>query len=121
MTYVPSTGFATCEDCHQEMKIGSGCTVTHVSKGENAPLVKRIFYGEESDDWGAGEGRPCHDCNAGAGKPHHAGCDVERCPECGHQMLMCLGSDPAEAEFAQELSTLMGGTPCGWTHLAVVK
>lgn len=111
MTTVPETGHATCEDCQRVMDPGVGCTMTHVSKGRNASLVKRVFMGEEADDWG----EICHDCNAGQGTPHHAGCDGERCPECGGQMIGCLGS------IAKELSTLMGGTPCGWTHLGVVR
>lgn len=95
---------ATCEDCGRAMDPNVGCTLTHVSKTKSGKSVKRVFYGEEADDWGAGE-RPCHDCNAGAGQPHHAGCDVERCPSCGNQMLQCLG--PPD-EF--------GG--CGWLYLA---
>jgi hypothetical protein len=99
-----TTTHATCQDCDRVMNPGTGCTITHVAKSKHGPLVKRVFYGEEADDWGAGEGRPCHDCNAGPGTPHHAGCDVERCAECGNQMLGCLG--PPD-EF--------GG--CGWLYL----
>lgn len=116
MTVVPTTDHATCEDCGREMNPNVGCTMTHVSKGKRGKLVKRVFYGEEDDDWGAGD-RPCHDCNAAAGTPHHAGCDVERCPECGHQMLGCFGADG----FSEELAALMGGEPCGWTHLYSTK
>lgn len=113
-----ATMYAVCEDCKREMSPNTGCTMAYVSKSANGPLVKRVFYGEEEDDWGAGSGRFCHDCNVGPGQPHHAGCDVERCPECGHQMLMCLGSSEAEEEFREKLVELMGGEGCGWTHLA---
>ena len=111
MTTVPVQGHATCEDCNRVMSPNVGCTATHVSKGPDAPLVQRIRCGE-GDDWG---GPICHDCNAGTGQIHHAGCDVERCPECGSQMLMCLGEPSAE-----EIE-LFGSAGCGWTHLAVVK
>jgi DNA-directed RNA polymerase subunit RPC12/RpoP len=92
------------------MDPGTGCTQTHVDKGEGTKAVKRLFVGE-GDDWGGVEQKlggkltviACPDCNAGTGKPHHAGCDNERCPECGHQMLMCFG-EPVE-EF---------GGGCGW-------
>lgn len=93
--------YATCQDCGRTMNPGGGCTITHVAKGPRSSPVKRVFLGEESEDWGT----VCHDCNAGEGQPHHAGCDAERCPECGGQMLGCLG--PPSKEF--------GG--CGWRYL----
>lgn len=29
----------------------------------------------------------CHDCNARRGEYHHPGCDMERCPKCGLQLI----------------------------------
>ena len=89
------------------MDPGVGCLFTHVSREESGSKVKRVFVGEGAD-WG---GPTCPDCNAPGGTPHHAGCDVERCPECGGQMLGCFG-DP-EAEYAQ--GQRMGG--CGWLYV----
>jgi hypothetical protein len=45
--------------------------------------------------------RDCHDCGASPGEYHELGCDVERCPRCGYQLLTCLacgceGSDGGE-------------------------
>jgi len=33
----------------------------------------------------------CHDCNIvnKKGNIHHFGCDVERCPKCGKQLISC--------------------------------
>jgi hypothetical protein len=102
------------------MDPGTGCLYTHVAKGEGKENVKRVFVGE-GDDFG---GRPmllggklevlaCHDCNAGVGKPHHPGCDAERCPECGCQMLGCWGGPDDD-----ELTEIQGYPPCGWVVLS---
>jgi hypothetical protein len=90
------------------MDPGVGCSLTHVSKTRRGKSVKRVFCGD-AGDWGAGDpDYVCNDCNAGFGQPHHPGCDTERCPSCGGQMLGCLG--PID-EF--------GG--CGWLYLAELK
>jgi hypothetical protein len=60
--------------------------------------VIRVRYGEEKDDWGAGR-KPCHDCGVLKGQFHVPGCDVERCPVCGGQIITCscvYDEDPAE-------------------------
>jgi hypothetical protein len=31
----------------------------------------------------------CHDCGVKSGKPHKPGCDVEKCPKCGCQLISC--------------------------------
>jgi hypothetical protein len=33
--------------------------------------------------------RPCHDCNCQVGEIHVLGCDMERCPKCGGQLIGC--------------------------------
>lgn len=31
----------------------------------------------------------CHDCGVSEGEIHHLGCDMERCPFCGKQLISC--------------------------------
>src|SRR5678815_2525340 len=33
--------------------------------------------------------RNCHDCGAKPGELHSPGCDTERCPRCGGQLISC--------------------------------
>jgi len=47
----------------------------------------RVRYGEEQGGWDTSI--PCHDCRAVAGQYHAVGCDVEECPRCGGQAIMC--------------------------------
>jgi len=36
------------------------------------------------------EGKPCPECHVSVGHLHRLGCDVEQCPYCGLQLLLCL-------------------------------
>lgn len=54
----------------------------------NGKRAQRIRYGDEDDDWGANN-HPCGDCGVQKGALHVPGCDVERCPSCGAQMIGC--------------------------------
>jgi hypothetical protein len=52
-------------------------------------------------------GRNCPDCGAKPGQLHEGGCDVERCPRCGFQLIGCNciyivnGMDPATLDRDQ--------------------
>jgi hypothetical protein len=75
-----------CEACGQVMDTGVGCKISHYRNSKGIKTA-RIPYGEELHGWDCSI--PCHDCGVIAGQFHHPGCDVEECPLCNRQLLMC--------------------------------
>lgn len=73
--------YATCEDCKTEMVPGGKCTVKFYQL-KNNKKIKRLLYNDP-------DGNNCHDCNVASGSYHHSGCDWEKCPNCGIQMISC--------------------------------
>jgi hypothetical protein len=99
----PTEG-AKCEHCKQYMLVADGCIEVKIAitkgpstKKSKPVLMKPLKYGEEiryNDVEGFVQpsiGDRCHDCGAKKGFFHHPGCDIEECPHCHHQMLMCGG------------------------------
>lgn len=73
---------AICKDCGQEMRDADTCTFTHlIDKNEN-------IYKRYTEHFSEPNGR-CGDCGIKHGGVHHYGCDVERCPKCGLQLISC--------------------------------
>jgi hypothetical protein len=68
---------ATCIDCNLEMTTADGCTLSELKIDGEVFARRRCEY------------RRCHDCGAKPGRLHHLGCDVERCPSCGGQLITC--------------------------------
>jgi hypothetical protein len=67
---------ATCIDCNLEMTTADGCTLSEVPI-DGAQVARNRCT------------RLCGDCRAKPGTFHHLGCDVERCPNCGRQLISC--------------------------------
>ena len=69
--------YAVCKYCDQEMS--RGCKKhSYIIDGKEYEAIK------QGDDGNEGV---CHDCNARQGEYHHPGCDMEKCPKCGGQLI----------------------------------
>ena len=75
---------AKCEVCEQEMRLSNSCTANAIILGTQGDFYERdASYYDDNDR--------CHDCGIinRKGNFHHLGCDIERCPKCGHQLISC--------------------------------
>ena len=75
---------AVCRYCNQEMLEAEGCIYTMLII--DGKVVPRERVGDEG--W-TEPGQRCGDCGALYGHYHHPNCDIERCPQCGDQLLSC--------------------------------
>lgn len=85
---------AKCKYCGKDMLTAKGCIripIKHRGK-EYEP----IRVGTPGDFVEGRPGMRCHDCNAAYGEYHHPGCDAERCPVCGGQLISCGCIDEEE-------------------------
>lgn len=67
---------AVCTWCDKEMITGASCTLDVLTIGGAAfrlPPARRA----------------CGDCGVSPGGLHHPGCDLQRCPVCGWQLITC--------------------------------
>lgn len=104
--------FASCQACNQVMNRGTGCTLVSYDDFADGHLYKRIPFGEEirycdtSESVEAAMIRiigpnwrdfDCGDCNCSVGQLHHVGCDLEECPRCHGQAIICGCAQKEEA------------------------
>jgi hypothetical protein len=78
---------AKCRDCKKEMLKVTSCDKPMLiicKDGEECETLKRdtAYFDVNSH---------CHDCDIEnkVGNLHHFGCDMERCPKCGGQLISC--------------------------------
>ena len=72
---------ATCQICTREMKLAQGCAAKHI-------IIDGKRFERSTEHYNEPAGI-CYDCCATHGQIHHYGCDVERCPACGLQLMSC--------------------------------
>lgn len=79
-------GMAICEWCRREMMDHVTCTEERYlfSDGSFERFKIGVGPGERSIRFDT-----CGDCGAPRGGFHHPGCDMEACPRCRHQAIMC--------------------------------
>ena len=75
----------SCQDCGKEMldPKTETCDLNGLQIETGEILLRDAI---QYDD-----GKRCHDCGIlnSAGNYHHFGCDMERCPKCGGQLISC--------------------------------
>jgi hypothetical protein len=71
-----------CKYCKQEMQTAQGCTYPYIKIEGKIYKRNTVYYDN---------GGRCHDCGIynHYQNIHHYGCDIERCPKCGGQLISC--------------------------------
>lgn len=71
-----------CNDCGKEMLRAKTCSAKRI-------WIQGVLYPRDSIHFDKNE--RCHDCNIEnkKGNYHHFGCDMEKCPKCGGQLISC--------------------------------
>lgn len=72
-----------CYCCTKEMDDTDtvSCDNNSIVVFPNGEEKKAVPYDDPGDR--------CYDCHVAHGGFHHSGCDMERCPKCGGQLISC--------------------------------
>ena len=73
---------AICDWCGREITEADDCSKNREVKFPNGEKLPAIPYPADEDV-------RCHDCGVMPSSYHHPGCDMERCPRCGGQLISC--------------------------------
>ena len=76
---------AVCTWCNREMTMALSCIVNAFHR--DGRRFDHIRFGDESGPRMGGD--RCGDCGVIRGGSHHPGCDLQRCPACGWQLMTC--------------------------------
>lgn len=77
-----------CTGCNNEMKSVRSCNYNlFVSFKDDLRAYPTIPYINPATF--NAKNSNCHDCGVQIGAKHHPGCDMERCPRCGFQLISC--------------------------------
>jgi hypothetical protein len=80
---------AICKHCNQDMETAGDCTENREIDYPGGEVLKALPYTNEYVLESEQAEHRCHDCGVRYGAYHHPGCDMEICPRCGGQMIMC--------------------------------
>lgn len=83
---------AVCTACDREMLGYVPCSLERLLLVDGSYERRRVGGRGVSN---------CGDCGAPRGGLHHPGCDMERCPRCRGQLIMCGCWDDLESAAAR--------------------
>lgn len=79
-----------CSYCNNDMLTSDGCIPLKIQyKGHTYNRIKVGDDGDFYEQFYSDKELRCGDCGAKLGNYHHPGCDCERCPVCGLQLISC--------------------------------
>src|SRR5882672_862419 len=81
---------AVCVYCQRRMDVGTCSANSQATIG--GTIYSTIPYGDDREGWKKVKITPpdrCHDCGVRIGGYHHPGCDLDHCPVCGGQSMLC--------------------------------